>query len=274
MRNGKIHRLGLLAGFLGLLATLAGADAPGQPVGAGAGAGASASPGPGGGGGHGAPVPAARDAARPVGWPADIDAASGNRLPLPDRDQMDEADRKIFDEVMRAQEAGLSSREKQRPQLRLHSPQLAQALDQAHHYLKYGTGFSDRLTTVAVLTTARELTNQYEWTQWEEHARTVGDSRYVEPAVIDAIKYCRPVSGLSEQDAAVISLGRETFGRRQVSSATFAQVLRLFGRRGTVDLVELMALYAATGAELVAFDAQLHAGQPGLLPPHLASCGR
>ena len=217
---------------------------------------------------------AGQGAAAPAALPADIDPASGNRLPLPDREQMDEADAKIFDEVMRSQQAGLSSREKQRPQVRLYSPQLAKALDEAHHYLKYGTGFSDRTTTVAVLTTARELTNQYEWTQWEEHARTPGDSRYVEPEVIDAIKYCRPLSGLSEKDAAVISLGRETFGRRQVSSATFAQVLRLFGRRGTVDLVELMALYAATGAELVAFDAHLHAGQPGLLPPQATSCGR
>ncbi|MGA2563164.1 MAG: hypothetical protein ABSF96_06355, partial [Steroidobacteraceae bacterium] len=69
-------------------------------------------------------------------------------------------------------------------------------------------------------------------------------------------------------------LGREIFGTRQVSTATFAEVLRLFGRRGTVDLVELMALYAATGAELVAFDQQLHAGQPALLPAHVTSCGQ
>jgi hypothetical protein len=210
----------------------------------------------------------------PAALPNDIDPASGNRLPLPSRDGLDEADRKIFDEVMAQQQNGLSSREKERPQVRLYSPKLAKAMDDAHHYLKYGTGFSDRTTTVAVLTTARELTNQYEWTQWEEHARNPRDSRYVEPEVIDAIKYCKPVTGLKEQDAAIIRLGRETFGRRQVSSDTFAQVLRLFGRRGTVDLVELMALYAATGAELVAFDAQLHAGQPALLPANLTSCGK
>jgi hypothetical protein len=220
-----------------------------------------------------APTAGRGGAATSAGWPADIDPASGNRLPLPSREGLDDADRKIFDEVMQQQEGGLSSREKERPQVRLFSPQLAQALNQAHHYLKYGTGFSDRTTTVAVLTTARELTNQYEWTQWEEHARNPKDSRYVEPEVVDAIKYCRPVTGLKEQDAAIISLGRETFGRRQVSPATFAQVLRLFGRRGTVDLVELMALYAATGAELVAFDAQLHVGQPVLLPPQVKSCG-
>ncbi|MGA2564831.1 MAG: hypothetical protein ABSF96_14850 [Steroidobacteraceae bacterium] len=45
------------------------------------------------------------------------------------------------------------------------------------------------------------------------------------------------------------------------------------GRRGTVDLVELMALYGATGAELVAFDPQRRAGQAALLPAHLSSCG-
>ena len=257
MRAGRIGRAALLAGVTGLLFGAVHGQTAGQTPGQSAGQAA----------GRGG-------AATTSAFPADIDPASGNRLPLPSRDDLDDADRKIFDEVMQQQESGLSSREKERPQVRLFSPKLAKALNEAHHYLKYGTGFSDRTTTVAVLTTARELTNQYEWTQWEEHARNPKDSRFVEPEVVDVIKYCRPVTGLKEQDAAIISLGRETFGRRQVSPATFAEVLRLFGRRGTVDLVELMALYAATGAELVAFDSQLHAGQPALLPPNVTSCGQ
>ena len=53
----------------------------------------------------------------------------------------------------------------------------------------------------------------------------------------DVIKYNRPLVGLGEKEAAVIAFGREMFGQRKVSSATFAEVLRLFGRRGTVDLV-------------------------------------
>lgn len=206
--------------------------------------------------------------------PADIDPESGNRLPLPKREDLSAADQKIFDDIMTRQQGGLSSREKWRPQVRMHSPELSKGLEEAHHYLKYGTGLGDRLMTIAVLTEARELTNQFEWTQWEEHARNQKDSRKVEPAVIDVIKYCKPVTGLEEKDAAIIKLGREIFGTRQVSSATFAEVLRLFGRRSTVDLVELMALYAATGAELVAFDQQLHAGQPALLPAHVTSCGK
>lgn len=206
--------------------------------------------------------------------PADIDPESGNRLPLPKREDMNEADRKIFDEIMARQRGGLSSREKERPQVRMHSPGVAKGLEDAHHYLKYDTGLGDRLMTVAVLTTARELTNQFEWTQWEEHARNSKDTRYVEPNVIDAIKYCRPVTDLDAKDAAIITLGREMFGPRKVSSATFANVLQLFGRRGAVDLAELMALYGATADELVVFDQQLHAGQKPLLPANAKSCGK
>jgi 4-carboxymuconolactone decarboxylase len=206
--------------------------------------------------------------------PADIDPESGNRLPLPKREDMSEADRKIFNEIMARQQTGLSAREKERPQVRMHSPGLSKGLNEAHHYLKYDSGLGDRLTTVAVLTTARELTNQFEWTQWEEHARTPKDTRYVEPNVIDAIKYCRPVTDLDAKDAAIITLGREMFGPRKVSSETFAKVLQLFGRRGAVDLEELMGLYAATAYELVVFDQQLHAGQKPLLPAGATSCSR
>ena len=203
---------------------------------------------------------------------ADIYPESGNRLPLPKREDMNEADRKIFDEIMATQKGGLSDREKERPLARMHSPGVSKGLAEAHHYLKYETAIGDRLTTIAVLTTSRELTNQFEWTQWEEHARVPKDSRYVEPDVIDTIKYCRPVAGLAEKDAAVISFGRELFGARKVSSATFAKVLQLFGARGTVDLEELMALYAATSNELVAFDQQFHVGQKPMLPANAKSC--
>jgi len=72
--------------------------------------------------------------------------------------------------------------------------------------------------------------------------------------------------GLGEKETAIINLGRGMFGQENVSSATFAEVLRLFGRRGTVDLVELMTLSAATAAELTAFDEQLPEGQKPLLP--------
>jgi len=192
--------------------------------------------------------------------PKDIYPDSRNRLPLPKHEDMDDYGKKVFDELARINPGTPPT------PLRLYSPQLAKPLGEAHHYLKYETGLGDRVTSIAVLVTAREMDNQYEWTQWETHARR-HDASFVESNVIDIIKYGKPVEGLSEKDAAIITLGREMFGQKKVSSTTFSTILRLFGRRGTVDLVELMALYSATAAELTAFDMQLQVGQKPLLPP-------
>ena len=202
-----------------------------------------------------AQTPAPAIAAEPP-LPADVDPISRNRLPMPTRaDMANDEERKIFDELS-----------KRAASARLFSPIIAKAFSEAHAYAKFNDVLGSRLVQITVLVTARELDSQFEWTQWEEHGLMAGQKSLVEPAIIDTIKYCKPVKGLGEKESAIIKLGREMFGVKKVSSPTFAEVLRLFGKRGTVDLVELMAMYSATGAEVVAFDMQLHEGQKPLLP--------
>jgi hypothetical protein len=48
---------------------------------------------------------------------------------------------------------------------------------------------------------------------------------------LDIVKYNKPLVGLVEKETAIVSFGRERFGDRNLSSTTFAQVLRLFGRK-------------------------------------------
>ncbi|MGD0962502.1 MAG: hypothetical protein ABSA57_01220 [Candidatus Acidiferrales bacterium] len=194
--------------------------------------------------------------------PRDVYPDSGNRLPLLKREDLDDYGKSVYDEL--AKLGGNPA------PLRLYSPQLAKPMAEAHHYLKYDSGLGDRLTEIAVLTTAREMGNQFEWTQWETHGRKPGGS-HVDDNLIDIIKYGKPVTGLDEKDAAIIAFGRELVGQKKVSPETFARILHLFGPRGTVDLTELMALYVATGVELNAFDMQLRVGQKPLLPPHAAT---
>jgi 4-carboxymuconolactone decarboxylase len=202
--------------------------------------------------------------------PKDVYPESRNRLPLPKRDEMDADGKRAFDEWA----AGLQMASINRPPLRLYSPKLAQPLDAAHHYVKYETALGVRLTEVAVLVAARETDCQFEWTNWEIHGHNPGDPRYIEPAIVDLIKYDKPVTGLGEKESVIIEFGRELFDQRRVSSETFAHALRLFGPRGVVDLTELMALYSQTAAELNAFDMQLQPGQKPLLParPYAAKC--
>ena len=188
--------------------------------------------------------------------PRDIDPTSGNRLPAPTSDGMGDADKKIFDAATRGRPASV----------RFYSPKLAQLLDDAQNYLKSETGFGDQLTEIAVLVTSREMDSQFLWTVWEKHGRDPKDSRHIDPDIIDVIKYNKPVAGLREKDALFITFGRELFGQKKVSSETFDHAVRLLGRRGAVDLVELLSVWSATCAELRAYDQQLPAGQAPLLP--------
>ena len=75
----------------------------------------------------------AQTAADRAAWPKDIYPESGNRLPIPKREDMNAEERKIFDDIMARQQGGLSAREKERPSVRMHSPGLSKGLEAAHH---------------------------------------------------------------------------------------------------------------------------------------------
>ena len=193
--------------------------------------------------------------------PKDVDPDSRYRLPLPKRDDMDDYGRKVFDELTdseHSEHTGLRTP----AGIRLYSPKLAKPMSDAFRYLRTETGLGDRLTEIAILVTAREMDNQYEWASHERAGLKAG----VEPSVIDIIKYNKPAVGLGKKEAVIIAFGRELFAQKKVSSATFAEALRLFGPRGTVDLASLMGQYAATSALVNAFDMQLPEGRKPLLP--------
>jgi 4-carboxymuconolactone decarboxylase len=192
-------------------------------------------------------------------WPADIDPQSGFRLPLPKREDMDDAGKKALD---RASAPGASIAGLQGPSgIHLYSKG-SEHLTALNRYLRYQTAFGARTREIAILTTAREMDSQFEWVAHEGEALKEG----VEPAIIDVIKHRKSTSGLAEADAAVIELGREIFRDHKVKPVTFAKAKALFGPQQLVDLVLLMGNYAGTAALLCAFDIQLHEGKQPLLP--------
>lgn len=121
-----------------------------------------------------------------------------------------------------------------------------------------------RLMELAILVTAREHDQQYDWTTNELAARKDG----LDAMIIDLVRDRKPLTGAAEKEAAIIEFGRELFSKHMVTAETYARALKIFGETDLVDLVDLMAEHATNAALLTAFDQRLPAGQKPLLPIH------
>jgi 4-carboxymuconolactone decarboxylase len=191
--------------------------------------------------------------------PSDIDPQSGFRLPIPNREDLDEAGKRVFD---RAKAPGASLAGLQGPGgVQLYT-KAGEQLSALNRYLRYQSGISPRIREIAILITAREMDSQFEWVAHEPEALKEG----VPQAVVDTIKFRRSTAGLDEADAAVIELGRQIWRDHKVTSEMFAKAKALFGPNMLVDLVVLMGNYAGTAALLATVDMQLHTGKKPLLP--------
>ena len=193
--------------------------------------------------------------------PKDIDSESRCRLPIVKREELNDIGKRLYD--LASDPKGKTIRGLKGPGgLKLHSPKLADIQRPLNDYLRFETEFTPRNREVAILITARSCDSQFEWAAHEGVALKEGAPK----ATVEAIKHRLPTSGLEEQDAAIIELGREMFVARKVSSETYARVLKIFGTKNLLDLVSLMGNYAATAALLCAFDMQLDEGVEPMLP--------
>jgi 4-carboxymuconolactone decarboxylase len=187
--------------------------------------------------------------------PADIDPESRCRLPLVKREHLDDHGKKIFDSHVDPK-GGTIRGLKGPGGLGLHSPELSHLTRPVGRYLRFEAPESPRIRETAILITARMCDSRFEWAAHEPEALSVG----VPQKVIDVIKFHRRVTGLDDTDQIIITLGRETFGKRKVSSKTYARAFKRFGAKGLINLVALMGNYASTAALLTVFDMQLDDG--------------
>jgi 4-carboxymuconolactone decarboxylase len=117
------------------------------------------------------------------------------------------------------------------------------------------------LTELAIISTAREHDQPYEWSLHQQEAVAVG----VDPAVVEIVRTAKPLAGVAGKDAIVIQLARELHTHK-VSSETYARALTAFGETNLVDLVSLMANYSATATRLSAFNQQMPPDWKQFLP--------
>jgi len=193
--------------------------------------------------------------------PADVHPDSLSRLPLRRRETMDERGRCFYDTVVDPRSRTLVGL-RGPSGIWLHSPELGERVRAVNQYLRFETALDRRLTELAILVTARELDQQFEWTAHEPAALAEGLSA----EIIDIVKLRRPSDGLLPPESVIIDFGREVFRDKKVRSETFARAVGLFGHEGVVNLAALMGNYAMTAVILNAVDQQVHPERRPLLP--------
>jgi len=204
------------------------------------------------------PSQAEIDAAK-AAWPKDVNRDSGYRLPYPKRDDMDEAGKKVYDQLIVGNNVGMVG-----PfGVQMYSPQYQAIVRELNQFLRSdAAALSPHVQEVSILIACRESNADFEWTAHEGLAHKAG----VDQKVIDAIKYKKGLEGLPEEEVALIQLGRELYIKHKVDSETFARANKIYGPSKLVNIVGLMGFYSTAAGELEAFGFEMPAGQKSLLP--------
>jgi 4-carboxymuconolactone decarboxylase len=182
--------------------------------------------------------------------PGDIDPDSRSRLPLAKPGASEEAARPVSAGAA-ANFAGIQN-------MRAAVDRYGFRGDVAQAASPLGLGFMQ----FVILVTAREHDQPYEWSLHEMQAIAVG----LDPAEIDVVRNRKPLAGLPEREALVLKMAHEIFAGHQLTSATFAEGLKIFGQKNFVDIIGLMANYSGTSATLSAFNQQMPPGWKQFLP--------
>jgi 4-carboxymuconolactone decarboxylase len=188
--------------------------------------------------------------------PSDINSDSRARLPYVQKKNLDEAGQKIYDVLPgRRPDGSLSG-----PlAFAAYSPAVAKALFDLHNAAVAGT-LNPHVRELAILVACRETHYDLEWNAHEPSALKAG----VDAKVVDIVRRNGALTGIGEEDAAVIRFGRQLFTDKKVDSATFAKAVQLFGQRGAMDMVAIMNTYAVSGFYAIAVDEQPAAGKAPL----------
>ena len=128
----------------------------------------------------------------------------------------------------------------------MHSPQVMSQARSMGDYLRYNSAVGNTLSELAILITAREWSQDYEWYVHHPIALKMG----VKPEIAAAIAEGRRPVGMSEDEEIVYDFSTELHRNKRVSDRTFERAEKRFGKKGVVDLTGINAYYALLAMQL------------------------
>ena len=172
--------------------------------------------------------------------------------------EMNPAQKRVHDQII----AGKRGRFGGPFELLIRAPEICGLASQLGEHLRWGTSLPDRLSELAICTTARFWRAQYEWYAHAPLAVNAG----VPAAAIEAIRTGGTPHFTAADEALVHRLCSEIFRTQRLSDASFSEATAAFGEQGLVELISLIGYYTLIGNTLNVFQVALPAGETPPFP--------
>src|SRR5712671_3723434 len=166
--------------------------------------------------------------------------------------EMSPAQKRVHDQII----AGKRGRFGGPFELLIRAPEICGLASQLGEHLRWGTTLPDRLSELAIITTARFWRAQYEWYAHAPLAEEAG----VPHAAVEAIRTGGTPAFAATDEALVYRICSELFRTQRLSDASFGEAIAALGEQGLVEVISLIGYYTLIGNTLNVFQVALPAG--------------
>jgi 4-carboxymuconolactone decarboxylase len=128
----------------------------------------------------------------------------------------------------------------------MYSPAVMSQARAMGDYLRYKSAIGNTLSELAILLTAREWTQDFEWSVHYPIALKAG----IRQDIADAIAEGRRPATLSADEEIVYDYAMELLKNKQVSNLTFERAKTRFGAKGVVDMTGIVGYYTFLAMQL------------------------
>jgi 4-carboxymuconolactone decarboxylase len=128
----------------------------------------------------------------------------------------------------------------------MYSPKVMNLTRATGDYLRYHSAIGNTLSELVILVTAREWSQDYEWSVHQPIALKAGISKVVTDAIADG----RRPTAMNADEEIVYDFTTELERNKRVSDATFNPAERRFGKKGVVDLTGISGYYTSLAMQL------------------------
>jgi len=189
-------------------------------------------------------------------------AAAQDRMPPIPKEKMTDAQKKAADELVAGPRGVVAGPFV--PLLR--SPELMSRLQKTGEYLRFQNSIGQKLTEFVILMTARQWTQQYEYSAHASLAIKAG----VKPEFVTAIAEGRRPTGMAADEEVAYDFCTELRQNQSVTDATYGRAISAFGEQGVVDMSVLVGYYTTLAMIMNVARTPIHEGEkPPLSPfPH------